>query len=184
MRLFFNELSISPVANSKYAAIDRMAVFTKTVSIARQKGFRNIQCDYPVNTISLADKYSIYDWLNDPIVSRECRDFMYGVIVPPYIDEDEIEFERFVDAVISYENKEFDIPKTKCIGMAASYLYDLPTISLLSIPLWKQHRLFVIVEKEGSISVENIYNISSYESFDIPDLTDYIVSGRKRINNA
>jgi hypothetical protein len=176
MKLFFNELSCEPVADSKYSAIERMTAFAKTVSIARQKGFRNIQCDYPVNTIMLAQQYSLVDWLNDSTVSREYRDFMYGVIVPPYIDEDDPEFEQYVYSIVTFENAEYNIPKTGCIGLASAYLYNLPAISILSIPLWKQHILPVTIEKDGNTFSENVYNISSCESFNISDITDFIDS--------
>ena len=43
MNLFFNELSINPIAVDKHAAIRRMAIFSKAVSEARKKGFRNIK---------------------------------------------------------------------------------------------------------------------------------------------
>ena len=181
MKLFFNELSLYPVADSKYSAIERMAVFAKTVSIARQKGFRNIQCDDPVNEILLAEQYSLYDWLNDSGVLKEYRDFMYGVIIPPYIYEDDSEFEKYVETTITFENREYDIPKTNCIGMASAYLYNFPTISILSTSLWKQHLLQIVIEEEGKISSENIHNISSYESFNIPDIKYFIDSISKLV---
>ena len=181
MKLFLNELSLCPVADSKYSAIERMAVFAKTVSVARQKGFRNIQCDYPINAILLAQQYSLFDWLNDYSVPREYRDFMYGVIIPPYIDEEDSEFEKYVDAFITFENSEYNISKTNCIGMASAYLYNFPTISILSIPLWRQPILQIIIEKEGNIVYEKIHNISSCESFNIPDIKDFIDNIRELI---
>jgi hypothetical protein len=153
-----------------------MNIFAKTVSIARQKGFRNIRCDNPVNTILLAQQYSLFDWLNDPTVSREYRDFMYGVIVQPYIDEDDPEFEQYVDSVVTFENTEYNILKTECIGLASAYLYNFPAISILSIPLWEEHILPITIEKEGGLFVENVYNISSCESFDISGMADFIDS--------
>ncbi|MDR1022209.1 MAG: hypothetical protein LBL94_02895 [Prevotellaceae bacterium] len=176
MKLFFNELSCEPVADSKYSAIERMNIFAKTVSIARRKGFRNIRCDTPANAIMLTQQYSLFDWLNDSSVSREYRDFMYGVIVPPYIDEDDPEFEQYVYSTVTFENTEYNISKTVCIGLASAYLYNLPVISILSIPLWKQHILSITIEKDGSIFSENVYNISSCESFSISDIIDFIDS--------
>jgi hypothetical protein len=181
MKLFLNELSYNPVADNKYSAIERMNVFAKTVSIARQKGFRNIRCDNPVNTIMLAQQYSLFDWLNDATVSRECRDFMYGVIISPYIDEDDPEFEQYVESVVTFENTEYNISKTGCIGLASAYLYNLPAISILSIPLWKQHMLPITIEKDGILFTENVYNISSCESFCISGMTDFIDSISKLI---
>jgi hypothetical protein len=176
VKLFFNELSCEPVADSKYSAIERMTIFAKTVSIARQKGFRNIRCDTPVHAIMLAQGYSLSDWLNDSTVSREYKDFMYGMIVSPYIDEDDSEFEQYVYSAITFENTEYNISKTGCIGLASAYLYNLPAISILSVPLWKQHILSITIEKDGNIFSENVYNISSCESFSIPGITDFIDS--------
>jgi hypothetical protein len=181
MKLFLNELSYNPVADSKYSAIERMNVFAKTVSIARQKGFRNIRCDNPVYTIMLAQQYSLFDWLNDSAVSREYRAFMYGVIVQPYIDEDDPEFEQYIDSVVTFENIEYNISKTGCIGLASAYLYNLPAISILSIPLWRQHMLPITIEKAGTLFAENVYNISSCESFDISGMIDFINSIGKLI---
>jgi hypothetical protein len=175
MKLFFNELSLNPIAENRYSAIDRMDIFAKTVSEARKKGFRNIQCDYFTNQIELSQNYTLHHWLNDSDVRRELREFLYGVIIPPYIyDNDKEILEAFVESNITFEDIENHIPKSRCIGLASAFLYDLPSISLISNPIWSKIKLHIEVEKQGNLSNQTVFNISSKESFLDNELATYI----------
>lgn len=175
MNLFFNELSINPIAVDKHAAIRRMAIFSKAVSEARKKGFRNIKCDYFTNEILLAPDYTFYQWLNDSDVNREQREFLYGVIIPPYINDDDANiFEEYIETQFIYTNEENQFPLTNCIGFASAYLYDLPAISLKSLPIWDNIQQIITIRKGDDINLKIVYNISSVESFNEANLLTFI----------
>lgn len=175
MNLFFNELSINPIAANKYEAKGRMEIFSKAVSKARLKGFRNIKCDYFTNQIELSQDYSLHTWLNDSDVTREQREFLYGVIIPPYINEDDTDIlEEFDENDFTYTNIENNFPTTNCIGLASAYLYDSPAISLVSSPIWSEVKLIICLLKNEQQSNNIVYNISSIDSFNNVDLGAFI----------
>lgn len=175
MNLYFNELSLKPVAANKYEAVERMEVFSKAVSKARLRGFRNIKCDYFTNQIELSQDYSLHNWLNDSEVKREQREFLYGVIVPPYINDDDTDLlEEFIENDFTYTNIENNFPTTNCIGLASAYLYESPAISLVSLPMWSEVMLIIGLLKHGQHSNNVVYNISSIESFNNVDLKAFI----------
>ncbi len=175
MNLYFNELSLNPIAANKYEAIERMEVFSKAVSKARLSGFRNIKCDYFTNQIELSQDYSLHSWLNDSDVKREQREFLYGVIVPPYINDDDTDLlEDFIENDFTYTNIENNVPTTTCIGLASAYLYDSPVISLMSLPVWKEIKLTIRILKNEQPSYNTVYNISTVDSFNDVDLNAFI----------
>lgn len=175
MNLYLNELSLNPIAANKYEAIERMEVLSKAVSKARLSGFRNVKCDYFTNQIELSKDYSLHSWLNDSEVKREQREFLYGVIIPPYINDDDTDLlEEFLEKDFTYANIENNFPATNCIGLASAYLYDSPAISLLSLPFWSEVKLIIRYLKNEQQSDNVVYNISSVDSFDNADLNAFI----------
>jgi len=175
MNLFFNELSLNPIAENKRVAIDRMELFSKAVSAARNKGFRNIKSDYFTNQIELSQDYTLYNWLNDSDVKREQREFLFGVLTHPYINDDDTDIiEEFVETAFTFTSSENNISRTSCIGLASAYLYDSPAISLRSLPVWNDVKLKISVIKNGLLNENLVYNVSSVESFNDEDLIAYI----------
>lgn len=176
MELLFNELSIQPLSADKYQANDKMKLFSEAAAIARQKGFRNIRSHFAANQIGLAPDYSLYDWLNNKAgVPEIYRNYLYGMIIQPFIrDEDEEVVNDYIEANYYFEDEGSNIIKTTCIGLASAYLYETPAISLTSLPIWKQTQLQIIIEKGEATSTANVYNISLKESFDDPDIAEFI----------
>jgi hypothetical protein len=173
MELVFNELSITLVAD-KYTAAHTMKLFADVVNEARKKGFKHIRSHYDTNQIMLAEDYTLFDWLNDKSVSKNYRDYMYGIIVRPFIKEEDIEIvEQYVEANYYFEDKAANINKTECLGLASAYLYETLSVSLSTLPVWEQYKLPIIIEKEAQVSSESVYNISSTASF-VPEIIDFI----------
>lgn len=175
MNLFFNELSTHPLSDNKYTARDKMKPFIQGVIHSKSKGFGNILSDLFPNEIELAPDYSLKSWLIDKDVSPDLKNYLFGIITPPYIDEDdETIFSQYIDAQYQFEDSENDFPRTPCIGLAAAYLYESLTISLSSAPIWQKVKLPLLIETEKESNTYNVFNIFGKESFDNSDLLGFI----------
>ncbi|KAA6327642.1 hypothetical protein EZS27_023385 [termite gut metagenome] len=183
MELLFNELSIEPLCADPYQANDRMKQFAETVSTARKRGFKRIRSHYDSNQIKLAENYSLYDWLHNKNVPKIYRDLFYGMITCPFIkDGDEVIEKQYVEANYYFEDKDNDIAKTECIGLASAYLYETLSISLSSSAVWDKLTLSIIIEQAGKpTSVEKVFNVSSKESFGDDRIAKFIESLNKEI---
>lgn len=175
MELLLNELSITPYSTDKYKANERMKLFAETVAAARQKGFRNIRSHYASNQVKLSENYSLHDWLNNKEVSEVYRNSLYGMIVLPFInEEDEIIEAQYIEAEYYFEDNESGIAKTTCLGLSSAFLYETLSISFSSHPIWDNITLAIIVEKDNHTSIENVFNISNLSSFDVPEIREFI----------
>jgi hypothetical protein len=184
MELLFNELSVEPLCADLYKANDRMKQFAETVSTARRKGFKLIRLPYDSNQIRLAENYSLYNWLRDKNVPKNYKDMFFDMITRPFIkDGDETIETKYVEANYYFENKnkDNDIAKTECLGLASAYLYETLSISFSSL-VWDKLTLSIIIEKEGGqTSVEEVFNVSSKESFNDNKIVDFIENLSKEV---
>ncbi|MBC7408074.1 MAG: hypothetical protein H7339_06770 [Arcicella sp.] len=182
MEMLFNELSTNPLSSDKYTANDKINLFAQTFGIAREKGFRNIRSHVSAHEIELSQGYSLFDWFNKNDVSRDYKDFLFGVIVQPYIkDEDEEIESKYIKADYHFEDLASGMNKTKCIGLAAAYLYDTLSISLSSSPVWDKILLpiSISIEKDDEtlaeyVFVEYVFNASKQSSFDTTHVANFV----------
>lgn len=186
MELLFNELSINPVCEDKYKANERMETFIKAVAVARKQGMKNIRSELPSNSIHLAENYSMHDWMfNKNDVPEVYRNLLLGMIVLPFIkDENEEMVDKYIKSDFYFEDIDSGIAKTKCIGLASAFLYETPSISLTSLPVWEKTVLQILVEtvnntENGEIvtsTIENVFNIAKDTSFGSREISDFIQS--------
>lgn len=175
MNLFFNELSIHPISDNKYTARNKMKPFIQGVILSKSKGFGNIISDLYPHEIELAPDYSLKSWFIDKDVPLDLKNYLFGIITPPYIDEDdETIFSQYIDCQYQFEDSENNFPKTPCIGLAAAYLYESLTISLSSASFWEKVKLSLLIETEKESNTYNVFNIFGRESFEDSDLLEFI----------
>lgn len=182
MELLFNELSVKPACEDKYRANERMEKFIKTVAAARKQGIKNIRSELPSNLITLADGYSMHDWIfNKNDVPDIYRNLLVGMIVLPFIRDEDVEItDKYIQSNFFFEDVEGGIAKTTCAGLASAFLYETPSISLASLPIWEKTILTIIVEtndKESIIETNvNVFNVSSGEAFEDEQVSSFIQS--------
>lgn len=177
MEMIFNELSIQPNSADKYSANDRMKIFAEAVGEARQKGFNIIRANNSTNQILLTQGYTLYDWFNNNRVSEIQRNFLYGMITPPFISEDDEEIEdQYLASSYYFEDIGNNITKTECLGLASAFLYETLSISFDSLPIWRQTQLQITIENGQSSSTENVFNVYSKSSFNAQDIIDFVES--------
>ena len=175
MDLIFNELSVIPLSDNNFNANIKMKQFAKTVAASRKSGFRNIRSYYNVHDIHLAKDYSVFQWLNNKDVHEVERNFLYGMIIQPFINEDDVQIEeKYVNANYHFEDLENGIEKQECVGLAAAYLYETLSISISSSNAWDKNSLAILIEKENLNTVENVLNISSQSSFEVKEVQEFI----------
>lgn len=176
MELMFNELSVDVLADDKYQAIEIMTHFAKTYKRSRDFGFKRIRSDKNVAEITLAVNYTVHNWLTDNSVNKNLKDFMFGSIVTPFISEDRPDVE---DAYIKtdYFYKKNDTDKAKCLGLAASYLCELPAISLNTSEEWQRNLLPIILknrdtEEEHQHQVLNVFEEDCFNKESIREFVE------------
>jgi hypothetical protein len=172
MELIFNELSMNPPVANKFQAILKMQQFAQTVAAARKKGFKRIRSYCELHEITLAEQYSAQDWIHDKTVSLEMKSFLHGMIVRPFIKEDDEAVEaQYVEADYYFEK-----PENSCYGMAAAYLYDTVLISLAFSPIWEQHELELSVRKATILKPDfyMVKNIAAKTDFEVPIIADFV----------
>lgn len=177
MEMIFNELSIEPNSADKYSANDRMKIFAEAVGEARQKGFNIIRANNSTNQIQLTQDYTLYDWLNNNQVSEVQRSFLYGMITPPFINDDDDEIvDQFLGSSYYFEDSGNNIAKTDCLGLTSAFLYETLSISFDSLPVWRQTQLQITIENGQSRSTANVFNVYSKSSFNEQDIIDFVES--------
>jgi hypothetical protein len=90
MDICFNELSVFPNAADKFEASRLMIAFSETARTALRRNIKKIRTDLFTGDIIICPGYSMHDWLFDnefSKVNRTYRDFLAGVINPPFIPE-------------------------------------------------------------------------------------------------
>ena len=175
MELMYNELSIDALSPDKYAANDKMKLFSETVAEARQRGFRNIRSHHDANQIQLATGYTLYDWFNNKDVSEVLRNNMYGMLILPFIsDEDEEVVAHYVAADYYFEDAVNGIGRTSCLGLAAAHLYETLSVSLQSGPTWTRNLLDITVEVNGASTTEHVNNVFSRGCFVIAAISTMV----------
>lgn len=175
MELLFNELSVEPLSENKYTANDKMKQFAEATGEARKKGFKLIRSHLSSSEISLAEDYTLFDWLQNKDVPTKYRDFLFGMITKPFIkDEDEEVVEKYIEANYFFEDIESGITKIECTGLASAYLYETLSVSLSSAPVWDKIELPIIIETEEETRIESVFNASSKKSFENEEIAEYV----------
>lgn len=175
MELMYNELSVDALSANRYAANDKMKLFSETVAEARRRGFRNIRSHHDSHQIQLTADYTLYDWLNNGDVSKELRDNMYGMLILPFIrDEDEQVVAGYVSADYYFEDAANGIAKTSCPGLAAAHLYETLSVSLQSSAAWIKNELEVRVEVNGTSTSKQVNNVFSRGCFDVATISGIV----------
>jgi len=177
MELLFNELSILPISVDRHSANDRMVLFAKAVAEARKKGFRQIRTQFSANEISLTNNYSFYNWLFDKEFSEIYRNLFHGMLVQPFIKEDDIEIEeKYIEANYFFEDIENQIPKQECLGLTSAYLNETLAISFQSSPAWLKNTIKIIIERDNEVSEDKVTHVYSKECFGQDSIADFIES--------
>lgn len=175
MELLFNELSTKPLSSDKYSAIEKMKLFSETVAEGRKRGFKRIRSDLDSHQIELTTNYSVHDWLTSKQFPEILRNNLYGMLIRPFIKEgDEARESAYIKADYFFEDKDNEVSKTKCYGLASAYIYETLTVSLQSSPAWLKNELRITITSGDSTVEENVPNIFSRNCFTIDQINSIV----------
>jgi hypothetical protein len=170
MELLFNELSITPLSVDSTSTDKKVLCFVDTIKAAKKKGFRKIRSDIRLEQILLADGVSFRDWILQSD-NRNYRDLLFGIFIHPFLNLDEEEaFNKYDAAKYTFQNTEYKVPVSPCLGLAAASIYELPAISFSGFPLWENPTLIISIDINGNIANEEVLNVAKDERFEDTDL--------------
>jgi len=178
MELALNELSISP-APDRFSGAALAVSFAQTMGEAVSKGYRIIRSDLSESEILLAEDYSLHSWLvtnsGDSMIEQIIKPFLFGVLTTPFIDEaNEDAEEEFVISDYYFEDEDSGFSKTKCYGLASSYITDGISISMPTQDLWKKNKLSISIEQGETATTEEVLNIYSAACLGNADIKNHI----------
>jgi hypothetical protein len=171
MELIFNELSKAPPAADKYAAREKMAVFVGAVAESRRKNFTVIKSDMFEREITLAEDYSLKDWLFDKEVQQMQKDFLFGFIKPPFMGDDAT-LELYMEGDYFFVHPQSG--ELSCLGLTAAYFYETATISLPTSDIWMTSTLLLNIRKAGVITTHDLFNISKKSDYENPATATFV----------
>ncbi|MEO5366503.1 MAG: hypothetical protein H7831_09140 [Magnetococcus sp. WYHC-3] len=149
MELFFNELSLNPIAHSRQEARERVSTLLETVRAACQAGIlRQLRTQEGFKEAQLADGYTWWSWSQDSEVQRELRQYFKALATrSPFLDG--------LDDVLNItENFEFSCQNQPSAGLGAAFISNGLAVSLLSDHSWDADSVSIdIVEivEDGNI---------------------------------
>ncbi|MFK7797173.1 MAG: hypothetical protein AB8E82_06940 [Aureispira sp.] len=176
MELILNELSKEPLASNQYTANERMEQVATTVNEAKKQGFQKIRSDDFAYEIELSNEYTLNDWLNNKNVSEIQRNFLYGMITPPFIKDGDEQEDKYIENSFYFENEAYNYPKTECPGLAAAYLYNTLSLSFPTSAIWCNTTLSITIEKDDNAKNEQVHNIFSEASLKETEIATFIES--------
>lgn len=135
MTFVFNELSAVGTACTTHDARDRVATMVK--AIATLAGDRSTKLmtigSFDLYSATLADGYTIYDWLTDPTTDRDLRELLWKISTKVAFDEDvpEAVKDRFYLS-------EFQLDDQEARGLGLAYLLATAAVSVRSAEWWER----------------------------------------------
>ena len=170
MELIFNELSETPLCSDKTEAFNRVDRLIETYKAAHQIGFNRIRFYGGYEEINLLNDYTLNDYCNEKKHSRTKGSLLRGVFKKPYIDDNSVEEQRYIESSFSIRISGAEIAP---YGLAAAFLYSTPAIGFLSEKFWEDY-LFNITVKTTTEEVVTVYCISKPEHCKEQSLIDFI----------
>lgn len=140
MEVFFNELSIHPQCTDKETAKGRIMNILHLMKALKEHNI-NILRTYPNFYIEdLGGGYSVNSFLTDQDVKRDLKTLLLTIVKNPYIPEaDSYEAEVFINN--RFETNDHAGRAVSTEGLAVSYIYNVPSVSLDSHGFWKKDAL-------------------------------------------
>ena len=175
MELIYNELSVHELSADRFAANIKMQLFSETIAEAIQRGFLRVRSHHDSHQIQLSDDYTLYDWLNNREVNEVLRNNMYGMLILPFIkDEDEDVMAHYVEADYYFEDAANGIARTNCAGLTAAHLYETLSVSVQSNPAWTKNILNISVDTNGACTTKKVNNVFSRACFALPAISNIV----------
>ncbi|MBM4054805.1 MAG: hypothetical protein FJ264_09075 [Planctomycetes bacterium] len=179
--MMYNELSAAPLSNNKQLANQKVAKLIDCYKAARQHGFKKIRFSKQFQDIEIAGGYSLQHWLSETN-QRNLKDLILGARTYPFINEEDTRAEgEYLKHCFSFEDTDYQIARTECLGLAAAHIYDTLSVSFSGTHLWERNTLRItkINDKTKEVKEVDVNNVFSADCFKQQSIGAFI----ERISN-
>lgn len=133
-QIVLNELTLMPLCSDETEVYKRVSQYARTLRSAQEElGTKVVRCANDLSSIKLSTETSLRDFCNK--YKREA-----GIIailsshVPPMIEsDDEKHTDEYINTSVSLSE---DASHRESEGLTAAYVYEVPTIGMLSSDFW------------------------------------------------
>jgi hypothetical protein len=168
--LFFNELSILPLARDFTRAWERIHNFINTYKSRPIDLFENRICsDLYLGNIQLTPDLTLQDFCNNP-KGRTLGSLLLGLTKHPYFDPDSPQETGFLESKFSILKNDEEISVN---GLAAAFLHDSIGISFLSDIFWKEITFALLVEQNNNRKIQSVLSVSCPAHFQCEDFMQW-----------
>lgn len=130
--VIFNDLSSDPIAENKNVGMERMSTFIFVLIHAFKNGINGcLRTDTDFFLTRLSNDYTINDWVVDPVIDRDEKNFFLAISTKsPYLCD-------VRECITSAEQTmEMFVEKLTSLSLVTSHLLDNPLISF-NQPQWR-----------------------------------------------
>ena len=177
MEIYFNELSVNPNSASIEDSRNKVLNLLTTMKALREHDITVLRTYDGFFGEDLGGGYTFSSFLNDTEVRRDLKILLQSIIKNPTIpDADSYEAEMFVNT--QYDTLDHNLAYVAPEGIAVSSINEVPTLSLIDFPHWQTPTLTLRVYTNGNPvpSIETVLNISSTDSLNKKEFTDWVKS--------
>lgn len=177
MEIYFNELSILPKCSNKAESREKIITLLETMKALKEYDFNILRTHNTFFAEELCNDYSFSSFIIDPEVKDSLKLLLRSIVKNPFIaDEGSQEAEVFI--LNKFETVDHIGSIVSPEGIAISYIFEVPTISISGFPLWDNISISLEVTDVVSTvsSNEVIINFSTPNSLSNQTFLDWIKS--------
>lgn len=171
---FFNDLSITPLCYSDEEVYTRINTYVQVLKFCCSLGFKKVRYEQPFQSIELKKNYTLHEYICNHGMDSGAR-LILSMVRKPYIDENTVEEERFVNTKVTLNknNREIDAEGLTCAYLAHSF-----AIGFASGIFWTTNNSFELsiydqISKKSK--TDNVFCISTLEQFEMEEFIHFAV---------
>lgn len=165
-QLFFNDLSLLPLAKDFTEAWQRVDCLIKTYKARPIDVFgTRICCDGSVGNLQLAIDLDLQTFCKNP-AGRTLGTLLLGLIKHPYITSGSVEEDIYLKSEHFLEKNGDEID---AYGLTAALLSDSAGIGFASEPFWADYSFYLIKKDASGREVQKVLCVSKPDHFHMPD---------------
>jgi hypothetical protein len=161
MEIFFNEISAKYTVANKNAARLQMEGMINLFIKTKEEGFVMCRVENNFDNTVLCAGYTIYNWLSDPDIKKNKKDFYLSYRKFPYETGVEQDENAFIEAnYFLNEPLETTFNGSITEGLAWSYVCDTLSVSFPANIVWQKTSIMLIEDKNGVIKNVSVNHAS------------------------
>ncbi len=171
---FFNDLSIKPLCNNDEEVCTRINTYVQVLKFCGSLGYKKVRYEQPFQTIELKRNYTLHEYICSHGMDSSAR-LILSMVRKPYIDENTVEEERFVNTKVTLFKNNCEIDAE---GLTCAYLAHSFAVGFASDLFWTTNNTFELsiydqISKKSK--KEKVFCISTLKQFEMEDFINFAV---------